>query len=118
MPRLQRQVNKILDDDPDIDHYVSFIGSGGFGTTNTGRGFVCSSPSAPRKASADEVIARLRAKMAKIEGISTYLISRQDVNVGGRMARTAYQYTVQDANLSSCSPGRHGCSTRCGSSRS
>jgi multidrug efflux pump len=100
MTRLQRQVNKVLDEDPDIDHYVSFIGSGGFGTTNTGRGFVMLKDKPPRKASADDVIARLRVKMAKIEGISTYLISRQDVNVGGRMARTAYQYTVEDANLS------------------
>jgi multidrug efflux pump subunit AcrB len=53
----------------------------------------------PRKVTADEIVARLRGKMARIEGISTYLISRQDVNVGGRLARTAYQYTVEDANL-------------------
>jgi hydrophobe/amphiphile efflux-1 (HAE1) family protein len=100
MARLQRQVNKVLGDDPDIDHYISFIGSGGFGTTNTGRGFVMLKAKPPRKTSADDVIARLRGKMAKIEGISTYLISRQDVNVGGRLARTQYQYTVEDANLS------------------
>ena len=100
MLRLQRQVNKVLGEDPDIDHYISFIGSGGFGTTNTGRGFVMLKPKPPRTASADDVIARLRGKMAKIEGMSTYLIARQDVNVGGRMARTQYQYTVEDANLS------------------
>jgi hydrophobe/amphiphile efflux-1 (HAE1) family protein len=99
MLRLQLQVNKILSDEPAIDHYVSFIGSGGFGTTNTGRGFVMLKDKPPRKDTADQVIARLRSKMSKIEGISTYLVSRQDVNVGGRMAKTAYQYTVQDANL-------------------
>jgi hydrophobe/amphiphile efflux-1 (HAE1) family protein len=100
MMRLQRQVNKVLGEDPDIDHYISFIGSGGFGTMNTGRGFVMLKPKPPRTASADDVIARLRGEMAKIEGMSTYLIARQDVNVGGRMARTQYQYTVEDANLS------------------
>jgi multidrug efflux pump len=99
MTRLQRQVNKILDEDPDIDHYVSFIGSGGYNTSNTGRGFIMLKDKPPRKISADDVIARLRAKTAPIAGLSTYLISRQDVNVGGRMARTAYQYTVEDANL-------------------
>ena len=99
MLRLQRQVNKVLDEEKAIDHYVSFIGSGGFGTTNTGRGFVMLKDKPPRKDTADQVIARLRGKMAKIEGIATYLVSRQDVNVGGRVARTAYQYTVQDANL-------------------
>jgi hydrophobe/amphiphile efflux-1 (HAE1) family protein len=99
MMRLQLQVNKILSDEPAIDHYVSFVGSGGFGTANTGRGFVMLKDKPPRKDTADQVIARLRGKMSKIEGISTYLVSRQDVNVGGRMAKTAYQYTVQDANL-------------------
>ena len=99
MSRLQRQVNDVLGADPDIDHYISFIGSGGFGTTNTGRGFVMLKPKPGRKASADAVVARLRGQMAKIAGISTYLISRQDVNVGGRLARTQYQYTVEDANL-------------------
>jgi multidrug efflux pump len=100
MVRLQRQVNAILKADPDIDHFVAFTGSGGFGTTNTGRGFVMLKPKPPRRANADDVLARLRGKLAHIEGLSTYLISRQDVNVGGRMARTAYQYTVEDANLS------------------
>src|SRR5208282_3643536 len=52
-----------------------------------------------RKFSADEILARLRDKFAKIAGINTYLQSRQDVSVGGRLARTQYQYTVEDANL-------------------
>jgi multidrug efflux pump subunit AcrB len=56
-------------------------------------------PLPPRKVSADHVLARLRSRLEKIEGINTYLQSRQDVNVGGRLSRTQYQYTVQDANL-------------------
>ena len=64
------------------------------------RRFIMLKPQAARaRLTADQVIARLRGKLAKIAGISTYLISRQDVNVGGRLARTQYQYTVQDANL-------------------
>jgi hydrophobe/amphiphile efflux-1 (HAE1) family protein len=99
MFRLQTRVNKILSEDPDIDHYVSFIGSGGFGTGNTGSAFISLKPLPPRKLTADQVLGRLRGKLAKVEGIATYLQSRQDVSVGGRMARTQYQYTVQDANL-------------------
>ncbi|MBV9948942.1 MAG: efflux RND transporter permease subunit, partial [Myxococcales bacterium] len=99
MFRLQTQVNKILSEDPDIDHYVAFIGSGGFGTGNTGSAFVTLKPLPPRKTSADQVLGRLRGKLSGIAGINTYLQSRQDVNVGGRMGRTQYQYTVQDANL-------------------
>ena len=99
MLQLQTKVNKIFDEDPDIDHYVAFIGSGGLGTGNTGSGFLMLKPLPPRKLSADQVLARLRGKLSKIEGINTYLQSRQDVSVGGRHSRTQYQYTVEDANL-------------------
>ena len=99
MFRLQTQVNRVFSEDPDIEHYVSFMGSGGFGTTNVGSGFLTLRAKPPRKLDADEVLARLRGRLAKIPGIQTYLQSRQDVNVGGRMSRTQYQYTVQDANL-------------------
>jgi hydrophobe/amphiphile efflux-1 (HAE1) family protein len=99
MFRLQTQVNKILKEDPDIDSYVAFIGSGGLGTGNTGSAFITLKPLPPRKLSADEILARLRGKLSKVEGIVTYLQARQDVSVGGRMSRTQYQYTIQDANL-------------------
>jgi multidrug efflux pump len=99
MFRLQTQVNQIISEDPDVDHFVSFIGSGGLGTGNTGSAFVTLKPLPPRTMSADRVLARLRGKLARVEGITTYLQSRQDVSVGGRLARTQYQYTVQDANL-------------------
>jgi multidrug efflux pump len=99
MFRLQTQVNKILTDDPDVAHYVSFIGSGGLGTGNTGNAFVELKPLPPRKMSADQILGRLRGKLSKIEGINTYLQARQDVNVGARLSRTQYQYTIQDANL-------------------
>jgi multidrug efflux pump subunit AcrB len=99
MLRLQTEVNRGLSEDPDVDHYVSFIGSGGFGTGNTGSAFITLKPLPPRKATADQVLARLRTRLSRVPGINTYLQARQDVNVGGRMSRTQYQYTVQDADL-------------------
>ena len=99
MFRLETQVNRALSADPDVDHYVSFIGSGGFGTGNTGQAFITLKPMPPRRANADRVVGRLRASLSKIAGINTYLQSRQDVNVGGRMGRAQYQYTVQDEDL-------------------
>jgi multidrug efflux pump len=99
MSRLQTEVNQVFSEDPDIDHYVSFIGSGGLGTSNTGSGFLMLKSLPPRKLSADQVLARLRGKLSKIPGINTYLQSRQDVSVGGRQARTQYQYTIEDANF-------------------
>ncbi|MGH7437715.1 MAG: efflux RND transporter permease subunit, partial [Polyangiaceae bacterium] len=99
MKRLAERVNKVLDKDPDIAHYVAFIGSGGFGTSNTGSAFITLKDLPPRKLSADQVLGRLRGQLSQIEGITTYLQSRQDVNVGGRLSRTQYQFTVQDADL-------------------
>ncbi len=100
MKARQSALNAALDGDPDVAHYVSFIGAGGFGGAgNTGTVFIDLRPRPPRKASADEVIARLRPKLAKVPGITLYMQAAQDVRVGGRFARTQYQYTVQDADL-------------------
>jgi hydrophobe/amphiphile efflux-1 (HAE1) family protein len=99
MFELQTQVNRVLSSEPEIDHYVAFIGSGGLGTGNTGSAFVSLRPLPPRELTADQVLGRLRNKLSHIAGIMTYLQSRQDVSVGGRQSRTQYQYTLQDGNL-------------------
>ncbi len=99
MKHLQMQVNQIIREDPDVEHFVSFTGSGGLGTSNTGMAFITLKPLPPRRLSADQVLARLRGKLSHIAGINTYMQARQDVNVGGRLSRTQYQYTLQDANL-------------------
>ena len=49
--------------------------------------------------SAGQVIARLRPQLEKVEGARLFLQAAQDVNIGGRIARTQFQYTLQDANL-------------------
>ena len=49
--------------------------------------------------SSEEIIARLRGKLAKVEGINLFLQSVQDVRAGGRPTKTQYQYTLQDADL-------------------
>ncbi|TAL75425.1 MAG: acriflavine resistance protein B [Burkholderiaceae bacterium] len=87
----------VVRQDPDIAQ----IGMSSGGTTlNTGRFFISLKPKEEgRTASADQVIARLRPKLAKVEGINLFLQAGQDINVGGRLARTQYQYTVTDASL-------------------
>jgi len=98
MKERQIEVNRILGEDPDIDNVVSFMGFGGSGA-NTGSVFVTLKNKPPRKATSEQIIARLRPKLAKLVGINLYLQSRQDVQVGGRLARTQYQYTLQDPDL-------------------
>ena len=95
----QQRVNEVVMADPDVRHMVSFTGGGPGGSVNTGTMFVELKPLGVRKASADEVISRLRPKLARIEGIRLFLQASQDVRIGARFARTQYQYTLQDANL-------------------
>jgi multidrug efflux pump subunit AcrB len=101
MKQRQEAVNAIVAKDPDILHFVSFIGGGGprGGAGNTGSLFIDLKDKPGRKISSDDIIARLRPQLAKIEGIQVYLQSAQDLRVGGRSSRTQYQYTLQSADL-------------------
>jgi HAE1 family hydrophobic/amphiphilic exporter-1 len=51
-----------------------------------------------RKATADQVITRLRPKLAELVGVQTFLQAAQDINVGGRVGQAQYQYTLADSN--------------------
>jgi HAE1 family hydrophobic/amphiphilic exporter-1 len=87
---------KIVGQDPDVLDVGYNAGSSAY---NTGNFYITLKPLAQRKSSADQVIARLRPKLAGVEGANLYLQVPQDVKVGGRSGRTQYQYTLQDANL-------------------
>ena len=43
-----------------------------------------------RNVSADQVMQRLRPKVAAVPGVRFYMQAGQDINVGGRLARTQY----------------------------
>ena len=99
MKERQQAINAVVQQDPDIAHVVSFIGAANGSTGNNGTVFIDLKPKPPRTTSPDEIIARLRPKLARVPGINLFLQSFQDVRVGGRQARTQYQYTLQDADL-------------------
>jgi multidrug efflux pump len=90
---------KILGEDPDIDNFYEY--SGGFGSqqTNTGTVFVRLKPLGERKASAQEIIARLRTKLAGVPGISLFLSSNQDLTIGARSSGAQFQYTILSSDL-------------------
>ncbi len=45
-----------------------------------------------------KVIARLSQKVQAVPGVQLFMQPAQDINVGGRLSRTLYQYTLQDAD--------------------
>jgi hydrophobe/amphiphile efflux-1 (HAE1) family protein len=98
MYRRQEQVNRIVAADPAVDSFASFIGAGNGGQTgNNGRLFINLKPWGHREGIM-QVIARLSQKMQSVEGFRLYMQPAQDITVGGRLARTLYQYTLQDAD--------------------
>ena len=86
-------------EDPAVATVGANIGaSGASATLNDGRMFIALKAAPERKASAEEVIGRLRARLAGIEGVTLYMQAAQDITVGARLSKTQYQYTLTDAN--------------------
>ncbi|HTP70989.1 MAG TPA: efflux RND transporter permease subunit [Burkholderiaceae bacterium] len=97
MNRRMLQFADIVRMDADVSGLAMF---GNSSTYNTGNFFIVLRPrDEGRTMSADQVIARLRPKLAAVEGATLLMQAGQDINVGGRLARTQYQYTITDANL-------------------
>jgi multidrug efflux pump len=89
---LQKAV-AIVRGDPAVDNVVGF--TGGQGATNSGFMFIALKPLDQRKASATEVVNRLRPKLLAIREAQTFLQASQDLRVGGRQSNSQYQYTLQ-----------------------
>ena len=98
MKRHQEELGAIVQADPAVDSIAMFIGGGG-SALNTGRLYITLKPRSERDASAQQIIARLRPKLEKVEGARLFMQASQDVRLGGRATRTQFEYTLQDANL-------------------
>ncbi|MGA8800392.1 MAG: multidrug efflux RND transporter permease subunit [Pseudolabrys sp.] len=96
MMKYQLQLGEIVRSDPAVDHVAMFMGGPG-NPSNTARMFITLKPRNERTANADQVIARLRGTLDKVEGARLFLQAAQDVRVGGRASRTQFQYTLQSA---------------------
>jgi multidrug efflux pump len=96
MRRKFRQFMEIVRQDPAIESVAGF--TGGF-STNSGFVFATLKPLSERKISADQVIARLRPKLAQVPGANLFLAAVQDIRVGGRQGNAQYQYTLQADTL-------------------
>jgi multidrug efflux pump len=96
MRRKFRQFMEIVRQDPAIESVAGF--TGGF-STNSGFVFATLKPLSERKISADQVIARLRPKLAQVPGANLFLSAVQDIRVGGRQGNAQYQFTLQADSL-------------------
>jgi multidrug efflux pump len=98
MAALQAQAIDIIRTDPDVAGVVGFVGAGSINPTpNTGRITIALTPRDGR-VSAAEIAARLQAKIADIAGLSVFMQPVQDIQIGTRISRTQFQYTLIDTD--------------------
>jgi multidrug efflux pump len=99
MSARQQELTRAILTDSAVQSTSSFIGIDGTNTTmNSGRIQINLKPLDERVASAVEVIRRLQPKVAAVEGITLYMQPVQDLTVEDRVARTQYQYSLEDAD--------------------
>jgi multidrug efflux pump len=96
MTQKLRQMMAIVQQDPAVENVVGYTGvgsGGGFGQINTGSVFVSLKPIGERPPM-EQVIARLRPKLAKVPGGQLFLFGVSDIRAGGRQSNAAYQFTL------------------------
>jgi multidrug efflux pump len=99
MATRQQSLADVILKDPAVASLSSFIGIDGTNsTTNSGRIQINLKPLEDRKISASDVIRRLQPEIAKLDGITLFMQPVQDLTVEDRVARTQFQYSLEDVD--------------------
>ncbi len=95
----QQELMAIVQKDTNISGFMSAIGSGGFTQApNQGRMFISLKPLGKRL-SADAFMAELRPKLARVPGMVVYMSNPPAIQIGGRVAKGQYQFTLQGSDI-------------------
>ena len=100
MKVLQQKIIAIVRQDPDVEGFMTSVGGsfGGGGGGNTGRFYIQLRPRRERTSTAQQIVARLRPKVASVPGVRTSLSLPAAIRVGGRGSRSSYELTLQSAD--------------------
>jgi HAE1 family hydrophobic/amphiphilic exporter-1 len=100
MVQHQTAVADLIRQEPEIEAFMAAAGATGLSPTgNTGRLMIRLKPRSDRKLSADQVIQKLRSKLAMVPGINAFLQNPPAIQIGGRVTKAQYQYTMQGADI-------------------
>ncbi|QII86984.1 multidrug efflux RND transporter permease subunit [Bordetella hinzii] len=88
---------KIIMADPAVQSITAY--AGGRGGSNTSFMQIQLKPLAERGVSADEVINRLRGRLQREPGAQLFLVSQQDIRIGGRQSTGSYDYALMAGDL-------------------
>jgi hydrophobe/amphiphile efflux-1 (HAE1) family protein len=99
MKERTQAILEVVTKDPAVASANAYIGPGGSTVTeNDGRMFITLKPIGERRATADQVIARLNKALRPVWGITLYMQAAQDITIGARLSKTQYQYTLVDVD--------------------
>jgi len=99
MAEEQKEIAKVILQDPAVESLSSFIGADGTNTTmNSGRLSINLKPLDQRDISASDVIRRLQTKLRDVRDIQLFMQPVQNITIDDRVSRTQYQYTLEDAD--------------------
>lgn len=100
MVKHQQALVNIIRKDPNVKATNSTVGAGGQNVTaNSGRIFISLKPRNLRSLSADEVVEKLRPKLARVPGIKAFLQNPPAINIGGQQTKAQYQFTLQSTRF-------------------
>jgi hydrophobe/amphiphile efflux-1 (HAE1) family protein len=97
MVERQQALATVVAANPDVDTAYYWVGANP--TVNSGRIMIDLKPFSQRKSTASEVISKLRKDALQVPGIALFGQARQDVQIGARVSKTQYQYTLQDPDV-------------------
>src|SRR4029079_14407863 len=93
--QLQRKVAEIVRADPAVQYVNSTTGTGGPNSVgNSGRMLIALKPRKERD-SLQKILARLRQNANGVHDRAIYSQPIQNINLGGQLAKSQYQYTLQ-----------------------
>jgi HAE1 family hydrophobic/amphiphilic exporter-1 len=96
----QRAAAAIVQEDPNIDGFMSAVGGGGrISTVNQGRFIIHLKDRDERELSADEVAQSLSRKLAAVPGMRVFINNPPVLDIGGRSSKSQYQFTLTSSDL-------------------
>jgi len=96
----QTRIAEIIKANPNVKNVTATIGATGFSPAlNNGRYFIELVPRNQRNLNANGVIQQLRRQVAQEPGMNVFFQSLQNIQLGGRLSKSTYQYTIQDGDV-------------------
>jgi multidrug efflux pump len=95
MSQRQEALAREILKEPDVRSLSSFIGVDGTNATlNSGRMLINLSAPGERSLTAEQIIHRIKDRVADMQGIELYMQPVQDLTIEDRVSRTQYQFTL------------------------